>query len=130
VRPLAIAAGVALAFLGIAGFIPAWRPEGLLFGAFAVDAARNALHFATGIFGIGMGFAGPAQAESYFRIVGVVYAVLAAAGIFTVNAGELMGMAHNEADLLLQAGLASFALVMGFSGGAATVRGGKGLRAL
>ena len=30
---------------------------GLLFGLFAVDGARNALHVATGIFGIGMGSA-------------------------------------------------------------------------
>ena len=113
-RALAAAFGFALALLGVAGFVPAWTPGGELFGLFAVDAARNGLHFATGFFGINMGIAGAPQAASYFRIVGVVYAVLTAAGLFVVRTGELMGMAHNQADLLLQAGIASFALVMGF----------------
>jgi len=114
VRALAAAFGFALALLGAAGFVPAWTPGGELFGLFAVDGARNALHFATGFFGINMGIAGTPQATSYFRIVGVVYAVLTAAGLFVVRTGELMGMAHNQGDLLLQAGIASFALVMGF----------------
>jgi len=116
VRFLAVAVGIALALLGVAGFVPAWTPGGNLLGVFAVDAARNALHFVTGIFGIGMGAAGPPQAASYFRVVGIVYAVLTAAGLLLVRTGELMGMALNQADLLLQAGIASFALVLGFVG--------------
>jgi hypothetical protein len=114
VRSLAIAFGLALAAAGVAGFVPAWTPEGLLFGVFAVDTARNALHIATGLFGIGMGIAGAPQAANYFRIVGAVYAVLTFAGLLLVRTGEVMGMAHNQADLLLQAGIASFALVLGF----------------
>ena len=115
-RPLAIVFGLALAAVGVAGFVPAWTPEGLLFGVFAVDAARNGLHVATGVFGIGMGFAGLPQAMGYFRMVGIIYAVLTAAGLFLLPVGELMGMAHNQADLLLQAGIAAFALVLGFVG--------------
>ena len=115
-RALAIAFGLSLALLGVAGFVPAWTPEGNLFGVFAVDAARNGLHFATGLFGVGMGASGAPQAVNYFRIVGVVYAVLTAAGLLLVNTGELMGMAHNQGDLLLQAGIAAFALVLGFAG--------------
>lgn len=115
-KPLAIAFGAALAAAGIAGFVPALAPEGMLLGVFAVDTARNGLHFATGIFGIGMGLAGDAPAVNYFGIVGAIYAVLTAAGLLTVYTGELMGMAHNHADLLLQAGIASFALVLGFLG--------------
>ena len=113
---LAIAFGSALALLGVAGFVPAWTPGGELFGVFAVDAPRNAFHFFTGIFGIGMGASGAAQAANYFRIAGTVYAVLTFAGLLVVNTGELMGMAHNHGDLLLQAGIAAFALVMGFVG--------------
>jgi hypothetical protein len=116
VRSLAIALGLALAAAGVAGFVPAWAPQGLLFGVFAVDAARNGLHLATGVFGIGMGIAGTPQAASYFRMVGIIYAVLTAAGLLVLGVGELMGMAHNQADLLLQAGIAAFALVLGFAG--------------
>jgi hypothetical protein len=116
VRSLAIAFGLALAALGVAGFVPAWTPEGKLFGVFAVDAARNGLHLATGVFGIGMGAAGAPQAASYFRMAGVVYSVLTVAGLVLLPTGELMGMAHNRADLLLQAGIAAFALVLGFVG--------------
>ena len=115
-RTLAAALGLVFALAGVAGFIPAWTPEGNLFGIFAVDGARNGLNFATGIFGIGMGISGTAQAASYFRILGIVYAVLTAAGLLLLRTGELMGMALNEADLMLQAGVASFALVMGFVG--------------
>ena len=115
-RSLAIVLGLALAAAGVAGFVPALAPEGLLFGVFAVDAARNGLHLATGVFGIGMGIAGLPQALSYFRMVGVVYAVLTVAGLLVLPVGELMGMAHNQADLLLQAGIAAFALVLGFVG--------------
>ena len=115
-RTLAAAFGLALALAGAAGFNPAWTPGGNLFGVFAVDGARNGLHFATGIFGIGMGISGTPQAAGYFRIVGIVYAVLTAAGLLLVRTGELMGLALNEADLMLQAGIASFALVMGFAG--------------
>ena len=79
------------------------------------DGARNGLHVATGMFGIGMGAAGEPQAASYFRIVGIVYSVLTVAGLLLVRTGELMGMAHNQADLLLQAGIAAFALVLGFA---------------
>ena len=113
---LAVAVGIAFVLLGVTGFVPAWTPGGNLLGVFAVDAPRNALHFATGIFGLGMGAAGAPQAASYFRIVGIVYAVLTAAGLLLVRTGELMGMALNQADLLLQAGIASFALVLGFVG--------------
>jgi hypothetical protein len=116
VRSLAIVLGLALAAAGVAGFVPAWTPQGLLFGVFAVDAARNGLHLATGVFGIGMGIAGEPQAASYFRMVGIIYAVLTAAGLLVLRVGELMGMAHNQADLLLQAGIAAFALVLGFAG--------------
>ena len=115
-RLLAATFGFALALLGVAGFVPAWTPGGDLFGLFAVDPPRNGLHFVTGFFGIGMGIAGAAQAANYFRIVGVVYTVLTFAGLFVVRTGELMGMAHNQNDLLLQAGIASFALVLGFVG--------------
>ena len=115
-RSLAIVFGLALAAAGVAGFVPAWTPEGLLFGVFAVDAARNGLHLATGVFGIGMGISGLPQALGYFRMVGIIYAVLTAAGLLVLRVGELMGMAHNQADLLLQAGIAAFALVIGFTG--------------
>ena len=113
-RSLAIVFGLALVAAGVAGLVPALAPGGYLLGVFAVDGARNSLHIATGLFGVGMGAAGEPQAASYFRIVGIVYAVLTAAGILLVRTGELMGMAHNQADLLLQAGIAAFALVLGF----------------
>ena len=113
-RSLAIVFGLALVAAGVAGFVPALAPGGHLLGVFAVDGARNSLHIAAGIFGIGMGAAGEPQAASYFRIVGIVFAVLTVAGLLLVRTGELMGMAHNEADLLLYAGIAAFALVLGF----------------
>ena len=113
-KRIALLFGLALAAAGVAGFVPALCPEGLLFGVFAVDTAHNTFHIATGIFGIAMGVAGEPQSKTYFRLVGIVYLVLTGLGVFAVRGGELMGMAHNGADMWLHAGIAALALYLGF----------------
>jgi hypothetical protein len=127
-KRIALLFGFALLAAGIAGFVPALCPEGLLFGLFAVDPAHNILHIATGIFGIAMAMAGEAQSVTYLRLVGIVYLVLAGLGMVSGRGGELMGMAHNIADIWLHAGIAALALALGFLRGSPALPpgGGKG----
>jgi hypothetical protein len=124
-KRIALIVGIALLAAGIAGFVPALCPEGLLFGLFAVDPAHNIFHIATGIFGIAMALAGEAQSITYFRLVGIVYLVLMGLGIVSGRGGELMGMAHNTADIWLHAGIAALALALGFLRGGATLPPGR-----
>jgi hypothetical protein len=112
-RGLAVLAGVAFVGLGVAGFVPALSPQGLLFGLFAVDPSRNMFHIATGILGILLGAAGESVSLTYFRLVGIVYALMLVMGLFA-RGGEVMGMAVNAADQILHAAVAWAAFYLGF----------------
>ena len=125
-KRIAMIFGVALIAAGIAGFVPALCPDGKLFGVFAVDAAHNIFHIATGIFALAMAAAGEAQSRTYFRIVGIVYVVLAGLGAVSGREGELMGMAHNGADLWLHAAIAALSLFLGFFSGTRELPPGRG----
>lgn len=113
-RRLALAFGLLLVAAGAAGFFPVLAPGGLLLGLFATDFGHNLFHIATGLFGVAMAAAGRSQSLTYFRLVGIVFFVLAVLGVFTGRSGELMGMAHNVADIGLHAALALVALYLGF----------------
>ncbi len=110
--------GAVFLLVGIAGFVPAIAPReadhALLFGIFAVDTVHNLAHIAFGILGLALGAAGESQARVYFRITGVIYAILAVLGFFMRGGGEFMGMAMNLADAGLHLIIAAVALYLGF----------------
>lgn len=107
--------GALLLVAGVLGFIPALCPDGKLLGLFAVDAMHNLFHVATGVLGIAMGIAGDGPARNYFRGVGIVYVALTALGLAAGRDGQLLGMAHNSADIALHAAIALVTLALGFS---------------
>ena len=106
--------GVVFLAVGIAGFIPALCPNGLLFGIFAVDAMHNIVHIASGVLALGMAAAGEGAARNYFRIFGVVYALVTVMGFVAGRDGQVMGMAMNMADHFLHLALAVALLGLGF----------------
>jgi hypothetical protein len=114
-KGFAIFFGILLLAAGAAGFVPQLTPEGQLLGVFAVDTMHNVVHIITGILAIAMGVAGAAQARMFFRVVGVVYAVIAAMGFVGGHGGEVMGMTMNMADHLLHVGIAILGLALGFA---------------
>ena len=125
----AILFGALLLVAGVLGFVPALCPDGKLLGVFAVDTMHNLFHVATGILGIGLGVAGDGPARNYFRGVGIVYVVLTALGLVAGRDGQLMGMAHNTADIALHALIAIATLALGFGGARHTpTRRGPDLR--
>jgi uncharacterized protein DUF4383 len=120
-KTLAFLAGVVLLLLGVAGFVPALCPNEMLFGVFAVDTPQNLFHVITGILAIVLSAAGEGPARMVFRLVGIVYALVAVMGFFAGRHGELMGMAVNMADNVLHAAIAVAGLWIGFFSGTAVL---------
>ena len=115
-RKVATIFGVVMLAAGVAGFIPALCPDGKLFGIFAVNAVHNVIHLATGAVAIGVGMASDHAARMFFRIFGVVYALVAVLGFFHRGDEPLLGLiAHNAADMWLHVAIAAFALYCGFA---------------
>jgi hypothetical protein len=106
--------GVLFLIAGIAGFIPDLCPNGMLFGIFAVNGMHNIVHIASGILALAMAFGTEGTARNYFRIVGVVYALVTILGFVAGRDGVLMGMAMNMADNALHLSFAVAFLYLGF----------------
>ena len=113
-KAAAVLAGLTFLALGVAGFVPALSPQGLLFGLFAVNPSQNMFHIATGILGILLGAAGEGVSVTYFRLVGIVYALAVVLGLFAGRSGEVMGLAINAPNQVLHAAIAWVALYVGF----------------
>lgn len=119
-KPAAMIFGALLVLLGLAGFVPVVTipatdgDYGLLLGAFAVDPVQNVAHIVTGAVALGVGAWSEDASRIYFRVVGVLYALLAVVG-FGVGTGTLFGMAHNTADAFLHLFFALVTLSLGFT---------------
>ena len=118
--------GVILLAVGVMGFVPALVPEGRLLGIFAVDGVHNMVHIGTGIAAIACAMASDGAARAFFKVFGIVYALVAVLGIFHGTDPLLGVMAHNVADTFLHFGIAAFALYMGFVYRGVAHHGGHG----
>jgi hypothetical protein len=112
-KAAAIIAGILFALLGIAGFIPALCPGGLLFGVLTFHEIQGIVYIATGVLGLLLGFGGAPSARTFFRIFGIVYALIAILGFMHVS-GASMGIEMNTADNVLHAVLAAIGIAAGF----------------
>jgi hypothetical protein len=113
-KTAAIVFGAALLLAGVLGFVPAATPNGMLLGIFHVNAAHNVVHLLSGAVALWAGFASVPASRLYFRIFGVVYALVAVLG-FYLGEGMLLGLiAINPADNWLHVAIAIVALVLGF----------------
>lgn len=102
--------GIAFIIIGILGFIPAITPDNLLFGLFMVDTIHNVIHLVSGALALVVAY-NLNYATLYFRIFGVVYAVVAIAGFFT---NDLLIIHVNLADNFLHLVIAALSLYLGF----------------
>src|SRR3954467_2101242 len=97
VKSAAILFGIVFLAVGILGFVPAATPPmadgngGMLLGLFHVNAAHNAVHLASGIVFLLCGMAGAGPSRMFFKIFGLVYALVAVLGFVKGN-GLLLGM--------------------------------------
>ncbi len=106
--------GIVFLLVGILGFVPGITSDGHLLGIFEVDTIHNIIHLLSGI--IALAVAGSEKgARGYFKIFGIVYAIVAVVGI--LQGTTVLGIiAVNTADNILHVVLAIVILAIGFGG--------------
>jgi hypothetical protein len=85
----------------------------LVLVAFGI-AGLNLLHIATGILALVFAMAGEAPSRTFFRLIGIVYGLVAVMGLLLTRDGHLLGMEVDTADHLLHAGVAVVGSWLGF----------------
>jgi hypothetical protein len=119
VKSAAILFGIVFLAVGILGFIPAVAaPDAngmpMLLGIFMVNGTHSIVHIASGIVFLLCGMAGAGASRTFFKIFGLVYALVAILG-FMKGEGMLLGLiSNNPADTWLHVVLAAAMLFLGF----------------
>jgi Domain of unknown function (DUF4383) len=114
VKTAAVIFGIVFLAVGILGFVPGVTTNDMLLGIFMVNAAHSVVHIGSGIIFLIAGMASAAASRMWFRIFGVVYALVAILGFMTPN-GMLLGLiSNNVADTWLHVILAVAMLFLGF----------------
>ncbi len=119
VKTAAILFGLVFLLVGILGFVSAVTKDEMLLGIFHVNFAHNVVHLASGAVFLLCGLAGAGPSRTFFRIFGIVYALVAAGGFYYGNEPILGIVSNNMADTWLHVVLAVVMLFLGFgtSGG-------------
>ena len=116
VKAAAILVGFIFLLIGIVGFVPAITPaNGRLLGIFRVNTAHNIVHLASGIVFLLCGMAGTGPSQTFFRIFGIIFGVVALLGFFYGDNPLLGIVANNTADTWLYVVLAVVMLFFGFA---------------
>lgn len=119
VKAAGILFGVVFLVIGILGFVPGIAPAGpdgmpMLLHIFMVNTVHSIVHIASGAIFLFASMAGAAAARLWFKIFGLVYAVVAIMG-FIVGHGMIFNLiSNNVADTWLHVGLAVVMLFFGF----------------
>lgn len=102
--------------IGILGFIPAAAPNGMLLGLFHVNVVHNLIHLLTGIVALFVGYSnyGYDTPRMFFKIFGIIYALVAVLGIWYGDSPILGVVANNMADVILHFVIAAVSLYLGF----------------
>ena len=113
-KKLSVLFGIVFLTIGLLGFVPGiTTDEGLLLGIFKVDAIHNMIHILSGVAALVAGTRSEDYAQLYFRVFGVVYAVVALVGL--MQSDTVLGLIDiNAADNVLHIVLAVAILGIGF----------------
>jgi hypothetical protein len=120
VKTLGMLFGIVFLAVGILGFVPGIAPTGsdrmpMLLGIFMVNTTHSIVHIASGAIFLFASMAGAEPARLWFKLFGLVYAVVAILGFMTPN-GMLFGLiSNNPADTWLHVALAVVMLLIGFA---------------
>src|SRR5207244_6599076 len=82
VKAAAILFGLVFLIVGILGFVPAVTSNEMLLGIFHVNFAHNIVHLASGAVFLLCGMSGPGPSRTFFKIFGIVYALVASLGFY------------------------------------------------
>jgi hypothetical protein len=115
-KTAAIIFGIVFVLVGVLGFVPGITTTSqMLLGIFHVNAVHNSVHLLSGAVALITGLTSTAAARTYFRVFGIVYALVAILGFFTGD-GLLLGLiSNNMADTWLHVLIAIVALALGFA---------------
>ena len=117
VKTAAILFGLVFLLVGILGFVPAITKDEMLLGIFHVNFAHNIVHLASGAVFLLCGMAGAGASSTFFKIFGIVYALVAVLGFMKGDGLLLNIISNNTADTYLHTVLAAVMLLLGFAGG-------------
>jgi hypothetical protein len=118
-KTLGMLFGIVFLAVGILGFVPGVTTTGadgmpMLLGVFMVNTLHSVVHIASGVVFLLASMAGAGPARLWFKIFGLVYAVVAILGFKTPN-GMLLGLiSNNPAVTWLHVVLAVAMLAIGF----------------
>jgi hypothetical protein len=118
-KAAAILFGLVFLMVGALGFVPAITIQTngmpMLLGIFHVNTAHNLVHLASGAVFLLCGLASTGASRTFFRIFGLVYAVVTVLG-FWKGDGLLLGViSNNMPDVWLHLVLAAVMLLLGFA---------------
>jgi len=119
-KTLGMLFGIVFLAVGILGFVPGVTtpgPDGMpmLLNIFMVNTVHSIVHIASGAVFLFASMAGAGPASLWFKIFGLVYALVAILGFMTLN-GMLLGLiSNNPADTWLHVVLAAAMLIIGFA---------------
>jgi len=118
VKTMAIIFGVVFLAVGILGFVPGATTDmngmPMLLGIFHVNAVHNCVHLASGLVFLLCGMAGAGPSRMFFRIFGLVYALVAVLGFLKPEGPVLGYISNNMPDVWLHVVLAAAMLFLGF----------------
>lgn len=115
VKTAATIFGIIFLAIGILGFVPGAMTNDMLLGIFMVNAAHSVVHIVSGVIFLLAAMAGAAASRMWFRIFGIIYAIVAILGFVTPNGGLILGtISNNVADTWLHVILAVIMLLIGF----------------
>jgi hypothetical protein len=114
VRSAAILFGIVFLAVGILGFVPGVTNNEMLLGVFHVNLAHNIVHVVSGVVFLLCAMSGAGASSMFFKIFGIVYALVAVLG-FIKGDGLLLGLiSNNMAVTWLHVVLAVVMLFLGF----------------
>ena len=111
-RFLAVLFGIAFIAGGVAGYMPQFFQNDLLFGYFQVDTVHNMVHIATGVIAI-MAATNRGLTKTFFVLFGLLYLIVGGIGYW--RDGDIFIMQVNRADDLLHLGLGIVLLLIGLN---------------
>lgn len=106
--------GFVFVTIGVLGFVPGITDHEHLLGIFHVNPAHNVVHLISGIAAFICGYAGTHAARVYFRVLGLVYGLVAVLGFVSGDRPIFGIISNNTADIWLHVAIAAVSLLLGF----------------
>lgn len=111
-RMFAVLLGIAFIFAGVAGNMPMFMKDSMLFGYVMVDSTHNLIHLITGVIAI-MAATRYSLTKLFFKLLGLIYTVIAVYGFW--SNGDLMITHTNYNGNIFHLVVGVLSLYLGFT---------------